>query len=78
MLIIKLSPKQREVMQYLVEGMSLKEIAYQMGIRLGTAQKYFYRTVAKTGAKSKYQCIAILVAEGLVTPKMDGDIKEVT
>lgn len=62
------------VMQLLVDGMSLKEIAHGMGIRLGTAQKYFYRTVAKTGAKSKYQCIAILVAAGIVTPKIEAMI----
>lgn len=62
-----LSPRQQEVMQYLVDGKSFKEIAYLMGLKVRTVRKYLARICGKVGAKTNFQCVAIFVASGQVT-----------
>lgn len=63
-----LSPQQRRIMQYLVDGLTMKEIQVEMSIKLGTIRKYLQKVRKKTEAKSLYQCIAIVVAIGEVRP----------
>ncbi len=63
-----LSPRQRLVMQYLVDGVSFKVIADKLGIGHGTAKKHAMRAREKVGATSLYQCIALLVARGEIVP----------
>ena len=64
----ELSPRQREIMQCLVDGLSFKMIADKLGMQSGTAKKHAMRAREKVGAKSLYQCIAILVARGEIVP----------
>jgi len=71
MTVTELSPRQKLVMQYLVNGVSFKEIAVLSGMRCATAKKYAARVKEKTGAKSLYQCIALLVARGVIVPADD-------
>lgn len=61
-----LSPQQKIVMQYLIDGYSLKKVAELMSIRRSTIGKYIQRVIKKTEAKSLLHCIAILVARGEV------------
>lgn len=69
---LKLSERQRQVMQYLIDGLTLKEIAEALGISMGTISKYTQRARQKTGARSLYRAIAILLAAGLLTaPALD-------
>lgn len=68
MTVTDLSPRQRLVMQYLVDGVSFKDVADKLGIRHVTVKKHAIRAREKTGAKSLYQCIAILVARGVIVP----------
>jgi len=48
----------------LVDGKEVKEIASALGIKKGTVRKYLHRTRGKVGAKSLYQCIAVLITCG--------------
>jgi DNA-binding NarL/FixJ family response regulator len=68
-----LSPQQMAIMQYLVDGYSIKDISQKMGIQNGTIKKYLLRVRAKTKTQSMYQCIAALVAQGVVMPTQIGD-----
>ncbi len=63
-----LSPRQRLVMQYLADGFSFKVIADTLGIGYGTAKKHAVRARVKVGATSLYQCVALLVAQGVIVP----------
>lgn len=63
-----LSPRQREIMQCLVNGMTQKSIAVHLGIQKGTVHKYIQRVIEKTGALSLTHCVALLVFRGVVTP----------
>jgi DNA-binding NarL/FixJ family response regulator len=62
-----LSPQQKIIMQHLVDGLSYKEIALQMGVEARTIRTYLSRIRIKMGAKSNYRCIALLIAGGEVT-----------
>jgi DNA-binding CsgD family transcriptional regulator len=62
----KLSPQQQIIMQYLVNGFTPKEISQKMGITSMTVAKYITRVRKKFGVKSVYQCIAVLVNNGVV------------
>ena len=66
--VTELSPRQHAVMQYLVDGVSFKEIADRLGMRYSTAKKHAVRAREKLGARSLYQCIALLVARGVIVP----------
>lgn len=66
--VTDLSPRQKLVMQYLVDGVSFKVIASTLGVRYNTVKKYAIRVREKVGAKSLYQCIALLVARGVIVP----------
>lgn len=62
-----LSPQQKQIMQYLADGLTMKEIQLKMGIKLDTVRTYIRRVRGKVGAKSLYHCIAIVVARGEIT-----------
>lgn len=72
--VTDLSPRQRVVMQYLVDGVSFKEIADKLGMQYSTAKKHAIRARQKVGAKSLYQCIALLVAQGVIVPAQINDV----
>jgi DNA-binding NarL/FixJ family response regulator len=74
MTVTDLSPRQRVVMQYLVDGVSFKDIADKLGIRHVTVKKHAIRAREKTGATSLYQCIALLVAHGVIVPAEINDV----
>lgn len=63
-----LSPQQRTIMQHIVDGYSIKDIARIMEIKKGTIKTYLLRVRVKTNSKSMYQCVAILVSMGVVMP----------
>lgn len=68
-----LSPQQKILMQHIVNGLTQKEIEQKMGIKLSTIKKYMKSIRRKYGAKSTFQCIAILVACGALTVEMPSD-----
>jgi DNA-binding CsgD family transcriptional regulator len=62
-----LSPQQTIIMQHLVDGMTIKEIALCMEVSSVTVRKHINKTKRKLGAKTHDQTIALSVARGDVT-----------
>jgi RNA polymerase sigma factor (sigma-70 family) len=50
--IAELSPRQRNVMEFLIDGLTSKEIAQQLGISPRTVETYRAFVMAKMGASS--------------------------
>ena len=61
-----LSPQQSIIMQHLVNGCTIKEIALQMGLACVTVRKHVMRASQKLGAKTHDHAIALVVARGEV------------
>ena len=68
-----LSPQQTIIMQYLVNGFTVKEIANQMSLASVTVRKHVNKAKKKVGAQTHDQAIAIVVARGDVTVNIDED-----
>lgn len=66
-----LSPQQIIVMQYLVNGSTIKEIAGLMNLARGTVRKHVQKTKSKLGAKTHDQAVALVVARGDVTVTLE-------
>jgi len=62
-----LSPQQTIIMQHLVDGMTIKEIALCMEVSSVTVRKHINKTKRKLGAKTHDHTIALSVARGDVT-----------
>lgn len=76
MSVTELSPRQRAVMQCIIDGLSYKEIALKLNIQSNTARKYTARVRQRVKAKSLYQCVALLVAQGVIVPAdVEGPLK---
>lgn len=65
---IKISPRQTIIFQLLIDGKSSKDIALALDVKPRTIRRQMQRVKQKTKALSLYQCIAILVAEKIVSP----------
>jgi DNA-binding NarL/FixJ family response regulator len=63
----KLSPRQREVLQLLAEGKSMKEVAYIAGIKAGTVAFHKYRIMEGLGLKTNAALIEYAVKHNLAT-----------
>jgi len=63
--IAELSPRQREVMELLIEGLSNKEIGKQLGISPRTVETYRAFVMAKMGAASLAQLVKMAIRVGL-------------
>ena len=61
-----LSPQQSIIMQHLVNGCTIKEIALKMGLACVTVRKHIKRASQKLGAKTHDHAIALVVAYGEV------------
>ncbi len=51
---VKLSPRERQLVGLLTEGLRNKEIAGRMNITEGTAKAYLSRVFEKTGASDRF------------------------
>lgn len=65
--IAELSERQREVMMLLVEGLSNKEIAQQLGISPRTVETYRAFVMAKTDAQSLADLVKMAMRAGLAS-----------
>ncbi|MGB1158150.1 MAG: response regulator transcription factor [Porticoccaceae bacterium] len=61
---IKLTPREREVVFYLGNGFTYKEISESMGIGVGTVKKHISRSIQKLGAKNSAHTVKILCDHG--------------
>lgn len=66
-----LSPQQVKVMQYIADGETIKNIKLLMGITSASVRKHITKARSKVGARSLYQCIAILTAEGVIIVNLE-------
>lgn len=55
-----ITPKEREVIKLLKDGLGNKEIAYEMNISFSTVKNHIYHIYKKTGAQSRIELIKIL------------------
>ena len=62
-----LSPRERDVLRLVADGMTNREIGVALFIATGTVRKHLENIYAKLGVRSRAQAIA--VAGGLVTPE---------
>ncbi len=50
---VKLSNRESQVLQGLVDGLTSQAIAYQLGIQVTTVRKYMGRAMKKSGTNNK-------------------------
>jgi DNA-binding NarL/FixJ family response regulator len=65
---ISLSPRQAEVLGQIVQGRSMKEIAFGMGLSVKTLEKHRTQLMIKLGAKTPAELTMIAIRLGLVDP----------
>jgi len=63
-----LSPRQFEVMKCIVNGKSLKEIAFDLHLSVKTLEKHRMQVMAKLGANTSAELAMIAIRHGLVDP----------
>ncbi|HMR47661.1 MAG TPA: response regulator transcription factor [Arachnia sp.] len=61
-----LSPREREVLALLAEGRYVQEIAGELGLSVHTTRDYVKTILAKLGAGSQLEAVAMAAREGLV------------
>jgi DNA-binding NarL/FixJ family response regulator len=67
----KLSPRQREILQLLAEGKSMKEVAYIAGIKSGTVAFHKYRIMESLGLKTNAALIEYALKRNLATKQLN-------
>lgn len=63
-----LSPREREALLWLSQGLQTSRIADRMGIREVTVGKHFATLRAKLGARTREQALAIAIRDRLIAP----------
>ena len=63
----KLTPRQREVLQLLAEGRSLKEIAWVIQVSVRTVEFHKYELMKRLGVRNGAELTGIAIKHGLVT-----------
>ena len=63
---VDLTPRELEVLQLLAEGVPNREIATRLGVQLTTARNHVQSILAKLGAHSKLEAVAIAYREGVI------------
>jgi two-component system, NarL family, response regulator DevR len=63
----KLTPREREVLQALAEGLSDKEIAQRFHVGTGTVHSHVTSVLSKLGVSSRLQALVFAARHGIVT-----------
>jgi DNA-binding NarL/FixJ family response regulator len=66
-LTLKLTPRQREVLQLVIEGHTMKEIAARLGISTRTAESHKYEMMQGLGVESTAELIQYAIKLGLTS-----------
>jgi DNA-binding NarL/FixJ family response regulator len=61
-----LTPRERETLVLLAEGVSTTEIGQRLGVARNTARNHVQRVLEKLGARSKLEAVAIARRDGLL------------
>ncbi len=67
-----LTPRQREVAELLVKGLTNREIGDVLGIRMGTVKNYVEAILGMLEVSNRTEAVLALVERGLVVPQRDG------
>ncbi|MET9609310.1 response regulator transcription factor [Streptomyces sp. NPDC006512] len=62
-----LTPREREALGLLQEGLTTAEISDQLGVALNTGRNHVQRVLEKLGARSQLEAVVIARREGLLT-----------
>jgi DNA-binding NarL/FixJ family response regulator len=62
-----LTPRERDVLQAIADGLNDKDIAARLGIGQATVRSHVERLLAKLGAESRLQALVMALRHGLVT-----------
>jgi DNA-binding NarL/FixJ family response regulator len=65
--IARLTPREKEMLQALAEGLNSEEIAERLYISLSTERNHMTRILAKLGARSRLQALVFAVRHGVVS-----------
>jgi two-component system nitrate/nitrite response regulator NarL len=68
---VRLSPRERQLVSLLTQGLRNKEIAWRMNITEGTTKVYLSRLFEKTGANDRFE-LAMFVIQNLETSLGEG------
>ena len=66
---VHLSPREREILRYVAEGHTTKELAAALNIAESTAEWHISNILVKLGAASRAEAVAIGLREGLLEPE---------
>ena len=67
-----LTPRQREVADLLVRGLTNREIGDVLGIRMGTVKNYVEAILGALDVSNRTEAVLALVERGIVVPRRDG------
>jgi DNA-binding NarL/FixJ family response regulator len=65
-LLETLTPREREILEVLAEGLADKEIAARLNVSTATVRTHVNAILAKTGARSRTQALILAVRHGLI------------
>lgn len=65
-LLETLTPREREILEVLAEGLADKEIAARLSVSIATVRTHVNAILAKTGARSRTQALILAVRHGIV------------
>ena len=62
---VHFSPRERQIVRFIVEGCSNQEIANRMGLRLQTVKNHLSRVYRKVGVPNRVQLAVFAVGNGV-------------
>jgi DNA-binding NarL/FixJ family response regulator len=62
----RLTPRQREVLQLIAEGMSMKEVAYTLHLKAGTVAFHKYRIMSVLGVKTNAELLQYAIKQHMI------------
>ena len=66
-MIPRLTPRQQEILQLYANGLSVKDIAFQLDVTESTIKAHTTAAYKNLGARDRSHAIAIAMREGLIT-----------
>jgi NarL family two-component system response regulator LiaR len=63
----RLSPREREILQLMADGLESPEVAKRLGISLATLRTHIYNILKKLGVHSKTQAVLLALRQGRVS-----------
>lgn len=64
----RITKRQKEVLQLLAEGLSMKEVAYTLNVKPGTVAFHKYRIMAALGLKTNAELLQYAIKEHMLPP----------